>query len=70
MKHTNFKCVEKKKKDGEIDQNRSRKWKLNKRVRNNIKEMPQIYTAEVTKSEVDQFIQSIRWTKNKLKKIL
>jgi len=42
MKHTNFKCVEqKKKKDGEIDQNRSRKWKLNKRVRNNIKEMPQ-----------------------------
>jgi len=42
MKHTNFKCVEQKKmKDGEIDQNRSRKWKLNKRVRNNIKEMPQ-----------------------------
>jgi len=34
-------CGAKKKKDGEIDQNRSRKWKLNKRVRNNIKEMPQ-----------------------------
>ena len=63
-------CGAKKMKDGEIDQNSSRKWKLKKRVRNNIKEIPQIYTAEVTKSEVDQFIQPIRWTKNKLKKIM
>jgi len=42
--------AKKKKKDGEIDQNRLRKWKLNKRVRNNIKEMPMLHQRNYNQS--------------------